>query len=116
MDKQEFAALALVELGKMEKRRVQVAPQDMLKELFKAIIEPPPPEDNSPTVIPIPKIEPEFPKLLVDYEKKQFAIVENWNDWAPIHHFWVRPMSELQALKQAGFTERPKTDWERRKQ
>jgi len=121
MDKQELigevAAAALQELEKFEQRRIQVAsPVDIVKEVFKGMRDPQPAENNAPGVVRIPQVPPEFPKLLVSYDKEEWAVVENFNDWRPIHHFWVRPLSELDGLKEAGFTERAKTSWERRKQ
>jgi hypothetical protein len=112
----EVATALLTEAEKFEKRRIQVtSPVEIVKEILKGVRDPQPPEDNRPGVVRIPSPPPDFPKLLVDYAKQEFAVVENWADWAPIHHFWVRPMSELTTLKETGFKERPKQDWERRK-
>lgn len=118
MDKElipEVAAAALAELDKMEKRRIQVSsPREMLKEIFEGMRDPKPAEDNSIPFYAPPEIPPEFPKLLVSYKTQEWTVVENFTQWAPIHHFWVRPMKELPALKEQGFKEWHKDTWERK--
>jgi len=113
----EFADASLAELEKMEKRRIQVSsPREMLKQLFNGLRDPQPVEEVSIPFQAPPTIPPEFPKLLVSYSTQEWTVVENFADWAPIHHWWVRPMKELAALKEEGFRERLKEDWQRRKQ
>ena len=77
-------------------------------------------EDFVPGPPPIPATPAEFPKLLVDYGKtglaQEWVIANNFQEWAPYHHWWVRPMAELSALKEQGLKERPKEDWQRRKE
>jgi hypothetical protein len=137
MDKQEFiaevAAAALVELDKMEKRRVQVSsPREMLKELFKGVIDPKPAEDNSTPFQAPPEIPPEFPRLLASYGQKtlEYIVVNNSAEWAPYHDWYTvfppqqpasRPIAttleaEVEKLKADGVPERPKEDWQRRKE
>lgn len=110
----------LAEVQKVEKRRIKPA---LTWEALAAVIKDtanggtPPVEDDPVQPLSIPTIPDEFPKLLVSYGKTtEWTIVENWNEWAPLHHWWVRPMSELAALKEQGAQERPKEDWQRRKQ
>jgi hypothetical protein len=124
MDKQEIAevaAAALVELDKMEKRHIQVSSlRQMLEQLFKGMGDPKPAEENFVPVHAMPVIPSEFPRLLVSYGKTgepvEWLIVENFSEWAPYHHWYCRPMSELEGLKEKGIKERPKEDWQRRKQ
>lgn len=120
-DKQELiaevASAALEELGKFELRQIQAgSPREILKEVFKGMIDPQPAENNFTPIQRLPEIPPEFPKLLVSYATQEWCIVENFSEWAPIHHFYVRRMSELPALKESGMRERPKQEFERRKQ
>ena len=136
MDKQElfreFADALLLELGKMEKRRIQVSsPREMLKELFKGVIDPKPAEDNFAPLQPLPEIPPEYPRLLASYGQKtlEYIVVNNGAEWGPYHSWYTvfppqqpasRPITttleaELEKLKAEGAIERPKEDWQRRK-
>jgi hypothetical protein len=127
-----FAAAALAELDKMEQRRIQVSsPREILKDLFKNIRDPKPAEENIIPASPLPVIRPEFPRLLASYGEKtlQYAIVENYAEWHPLHHwFTVFPPqqpatkavtttleAELEKLKTEGATERPAQEHERRR-
>lgn len=136
MDKQElfreFAEALLVEVDKMEKRRIQLSsPREMLKELFKGVIDPRPAEVDFAPLQSLPEIPEEFPRLLASYGQKtlEYVVVNNGAEWAPYHGWYVvfppqqpasRPITttleaELEKLKAEGAIERPKEDWQRRK-
>jgi hypothetical protein len=142
-DKQELirevAEAALIELEKLEKRRIQVSPQEMLKELFGGMRNPKPAEENFIPVHPMPVMLPEWPKLKVrfDYatggEAQEWIVVNNGNEEAPYHAggwFTVWPPNSLlqiqgkagsleshvEKLKADGVKERPAEDWQRRKE
>jgi hypothetical protein len=74
-----------------------------------------------PAPIPLPIIPPEFPKLKVRYDASgqalEWIIVQNFDEETNYHSggWFTGKMTELEAVK-AFAKERPKTDWERRKQ
>jgi len=113
----------LIEIRKVEKRRVKKAlTWDAIGEEIQNALNggTPPVEDDYVSGPPVPVIPPQFPKLLVNYGKtglpEEWIVVNNFTEWNPIHHWFVRPMSELPALKEQGVRERLKEDWERRKE
>lgn len=138
MDKQElfkeFAEMFLAELKILEKGRVQVAPQEMVKKALERVINPPQQEEEfdlaSMTSTKPPEIVPEFPRLLLDPKGAEYICVKNYADWAPYHDWYnifppqqpaSRPVettleAEVEKLHAAGVKERPKEAWERRKQ
>jgi hypothetical protein len=87
---------------------------------------------DAPTPGISPVIPPEFPRLLVSYREKvlEYVLVNNAAEWAPYHSWHTvfppsQPASravttsleaELEKLKAAGIKERPKEDWQRRKE
>ncbi len=139
MDEREmmavFAAAALAELDKMEKRRIKVSsPRQVLEQLFKGMRDPQPVEEEvtQVTTVPLPVTPRDFPRLLVSYGqgKNEYAVVNSYAEWSPLHHWFViwppqqaasRPVTttleaEIERLKAEGMTERPSEEHERRRQ
>lgn len=138
MEKQELiaeiATAALAELDKMEKGRIQVSsPKEIVKKVFEGMRDPQPVVDFIPdptTSSPQPTIAPEFPRVLVDYKAGEYMVVSNFADWAPLHHWSTvfppqqpasRPITttlelEIEKLKAQGVKERPREEWQRRRQ
>lgn len=112
----QVAEAALAEIDKLEKKRIQFSsPREVIREVFKGLQDPKPAEENFVPVHPLPTLPPEWPKLLVSYTGAgEWIIVNSFAEWAPYHHFYVRPMAELEKLKADGIPERLPEDWQRK--
>lgn len=114
----------LTEIQKVDKRRIKksLTWEALGEEIQNAANGGTPAVDEFVTgSVPLPVIPQEWPKLLVDYGRtggvaQEYAVINNFFEWSPIHNFYVRPMTELPALKAAGVKERLKEDWARRKE
>ena len=141
MNETILAQALLTELGKKEKRRTKTAVSwEALGELIRDALDPKPLEEDvtAVTTSPLPVMLPEHPKLKVLYDGKtgtpvEWIVVNNFNEEAPYHAggwYTVWPPNslrqiqgqagsleaELEKLKADGVKERPKEDWQRRKE
>jgi hypothetical protein len=137
--KEAVADAGLAELEKMDQQRIKMqSPREVLKQLFRGLRDPQPVEENIIPVSPMPVMLPKWPKLKVrfDYAKggeaQEWIVVNNGNEEAPYHAggwYTVWPPSvpasttqtqtlesHIEKLKADGVRERPKEDWERRKE
>lgn len=123
----------LVELKKVQQRRVKtVLTWETLEDWLRNALDPKQEEPLGDDPLPkLPTIPEQYPRLLASYGKTlEYIVVNNDAQWAPYHDWYTvfppaqaacRPItatieSEVERLKGEGFTERPREDWQRRKQ
>jgi hypothetical protein len=122
MNGKQFADALLVELGKRKRGLFHRSfDEDSLADLIRSALDPQPEQPNYIPLAALPIIPPEFPKLKVRYDGKtgaemEWIVVNNAAEESPYHEWYNVKMAELDRLKAANVPERPKEDWQRRKQ
>ena len=120
MNGKQLADALLVELDKRTRSRVRRSfDEDSLADLIRSALDPQPEQAEHVSHFVAPIIPPDFPRLRVRHDGKaavEYIVVDNPAEDAPYATFYIRPMSELESLIAANVPERPKEEWQRRKQ